>query len=204
MLEPVVRELGRTRLTTDATVAKVSIVGAGCATRRATPPACSGRSPTPGQHRDDLDLRGPDHLHDRRGPLETAPRAARGVRARAAGARRRRRGGRLTTRDVDGRGRHVVAAPSGSPPSSRPTTSCAAGWCGAPRSLRSGRRCAGRRPWPRGRSWIAPPSTALLLSPGFRPTWPWSRHSPGGSPRPSRWRWPRPARRTLAPTVRSP
>ena len=44
------------------------------------------------QHRDDLDLRGPDHLHDRRGrPRDRAARAARRLRARAPRAGRRRR-----------------------------------------------------------------------------------------------------------------
>ena len=45
MLEPVVRELGFRELTTDTAVAKVSIVGAGSRTRRATPRGCSGRWP---------------------------------------------------------------------------------------------------------------------------------------------------------------
>ena len=48
-LDPLVRELGARELTTDASVAKVSIVGAGPAQRaRAMPRGCSGRSPTPG------------------------------------------------------------------------------------------------------------------------------------------------------------
>jgi hypothetical protein len=64
---PVVRELGARELTTDASVAKVSIVGAGLHNAPATRRGCSGRSRTPGEHRDDLDVRGPDHLHDRRG-----------------------------------------------------------------------------------------------------------------------------------------
>ena len=67
-LEPIVRELGARELTTDASVAKVSIVGAGLHNA----PGLRGAHVRDArrrrrQHRDDLDLGGPDHLHHRRG-----------------------------------------------------------------------------------------------------------------------------------------
>ena len=46
VLEPIVRELGARELTTDASVGKVSIVGAGLHNAPATRPGCSGRSRT--------------------------------------------------------------------------------------------------------------------------------------------------------------
>ena len=83
---PVARELGLREITTDASVAKVSIVGAGIqnapgyAARMFARPRRRRR-----EHRDDLDQRDPDHAHHRRGQRRARPpRAARGVRARAA------------------------------------------------------------------------------------------------------------------------
>ena len=101
-LDPLVRELAARELTTDASVAKVSIVGAGLhnapgyAARMFGTLADAGR-----QHRDDLDLRGADHLHDRRGrPRDRAARAARRLRARTTREGRRHRcrrgGGRMS------------------------------------------------------------------------------------------------------------
>ena len=45
ILEPIARELGFREMTTDSAVAKVSIVGRGSRTPRATPRGCSGPSP---------------------------------------------------------------------------------------------------------------------------------------------------------------
>ena len=96
-LDPVVRELGARELTTDASVAKVSIVGAGLHNAPGYAARMFGTlADAEREHRDDLDLRGPDHLHDRRGRArDGAPRAPRGVRARAPRAGRGR-GGRLS------------------------------------------------------------------------------------------------------------
>ena len=41
-----------------------------------------------------------------------------------------------------------------------------------------------------GRTWVAPPGAALLLSLGFRPAWLPRRTASGGWPRSPRWRWP--------------
>ena len=68
VLEPVVAEMGARGLTTDPTVAKVSIVGAGLhnapGLRRAHVRHARRRGR---EHRDDLDVRGPDHVRDRGG-----------------------------------------------------------------------------------------------------------------------------------------
>ena len=172
-LEPVVRELGARELTTDASVAKVSHRRRRAAQRpglRGADVRDAGRRRR--QHRDDLDLGGPDHLHDRRGRArDRAARAARRLRARAPRADRRRR------RPADGRSppdRDAVPRPPGAlrPWSARPTTSCAAGWPTARRRSAS--------PSPTSRPPVAAaragrgsrrPARALLLSLGFRPTW---------------------------------
>ena len=76
ILEPIVRDLGARELTTDASVAKVSIVGAGLHNApglRGADVRDAGRRRR--QHRDDLDLGGPDHLHDRRGRARDRLRA---------------------------------------------------------------------------------------------------------------------------------
>ena len=101
-LEPLVRELGARELTTDASVAKVSIVGAGHP-QRAGLRRADVRDPRRRrrQHRDDLDVRGPDHLHHRRGrPRDRPARAPRRFELErpeavdtAAEAPARRRGG---------------------------------------------------------------------------------------------------------------
>ena len=103
--------------------------------------------------------------------LETALRALHdAVRAGAARADRRRRRSSRLSRRADGR--RSSRAWSDSPASARPTTSFATGWPAARR----------RSAWPSptsrppaagatGRTWIAPPGAALLLSLGFRPTW---------------------------------
>ena len=98
-LDPVVRELGARELTTDG-------VGRQGVDRRRRPAQRArlrgadvrdaGRCR--GEHRDDLDVRGPDHVHDRRGrSRDGAARAPSSLRARAArGGRRRVRGGRVS------------------------------------------------------------------------------------------------------------
>ena len=91
MLEPVVRELGARELTTDAVRRPRSrIVGAGLhnapGLRRAD---VRHARRCRREHRDDLDVGGPDHLHDRRGRASRAAlaRAPRRVRAGTARAR---------------------------------------------------------------------------------------------------------------------
>ena len=74
-LEPVVRDLGARELTTDASVAKVSIVGRGCTTHRLCGADVRDARRREREHRDDLDLRGPHHVHDRRGGAGDRARA---------------------------------------------------------------------------------------------------------------------------------
>ena len=78
-LDPIVRELGARELTTDASRGQGQHRRRGPAQRpglRGADVRDAGRRRR--QHRDDLDLRGPDHLHDRRGRARDGPaRAAR-------------------------------------------------------------------------------------------------------------------------------
>ena len=69
ILEPLVRDLGFRDVTTDSSVAKVSIVGAGHPERpRLRRPDVRHPGRRRDQHRDDLHLRDPDHDDHRRGP----------------------------------------------------------------------------------------------------------------------------------------
>ena len=97
LLEPLIRDLGFRDMTTDSSVAKVSIVGAGIQNapglRR---PHVRDARRRGDQHRDDLDVGDPDHHDHRRGPGGGGrPRPPRRLRARAA---RDRRGGRRRRR----------------------------------------------------------------------------------------------------------
>ena len=68
ILEPIIRDLGFREMTADSAVAKVSIVGRRHPQRTGLRrPDVRGAGGCLGQHRDDLDERGPDHLHHRRG-----------------------------------------------------------------------------------------------------------------------------------------
>ena len=173
VLDPVVRELGARELTTDASVGKVSIVGAGLhnapGLRRADVRDARRRRR---EHRDDLDVGGADHLHRRRGRARDGPaRAPRRLRARAAGGGRRRRGGLRRSARVPwtdsspGRERFAVVGS---------TNDVVRDWLadrharGLPRDRR---RADGR---PRAATAAAGwrrPAPPLLLSLGFRPTW---------------------------------
>ncbi len=97
LLEPLVRDLGFRDMTTDSSVAKVSIVGAGIQNAPGYAARMFGTLADAGhQHRDDLHLGDPDHDDHRRGPRRGGrPRPARRVRA---GAARDRRGGRRRRR----------------------------------------------------------------------------------------------------------
>ena len=101
LLEPLIRDLGFRDMTTDSSVAKVSIVGAGHPERAGLRgPHVRHARRRGNQHRDDLDLGDPDHHDHRRGPRGGGgPRAPRRVRA---GAARDRRGGRRRRRLTHG------------------------------------------------------------------------------------------------------
>ena len=147
------------------------------------------------QHRDDLDLRGPDHLHDRRGRARDRPaRAPRRLRARATRRRstRRRTGSRRPDRTGDS-----SRAASGSPASARPTTSSAAGWpTGTPEVCLA---VADEQTAGRGRDGRTLGRAARRRAPAVArvpPDLAGARTRPGGSPPSSRWRWPTPPRRS--------
>ena len=172
-LEPVVRELGARELTTDASVGKVSIVGRRAAQRAGLRrPDVRDARRRRRQHRDDLDLRGPDHLH--RSPRPSSrPRCARCTTpssssdpSRSTSPRRAAGASRAPMTAFLARRRAVRRA------SARPTTSSATGWPTATPEVClaiADEQTAGRGR--EGRTWVAPPGAALLLSLGFRPTW---------------------------------
>ncbi len=173
VLEPLVRELGARELTTDASVGKVSIVGAGSAQRaRLCGPDVRGPRRCRGQHRDDLDVRGPHHLHRRGGRAgNRTPGAPRCLRARAARGRRRRRG-RLRRADARAAMNRFLAR-SQRFPIVGSTNDVVRDWLaeGTPEVCLAiaDQQTAGRGR--EGRAWVAPAGTALLVSLGFRPTW---------------------------------
>ena len=76
LLDPVVRDLGFADMTTDAAVAKVSIVGVGHRQRAGLRGEdVRGARGCGREHRDDLHLGDPHHLHHRRGPGRARPPA---------------------------------------------------------------------------------------------------------------------------------
>ena len=169
ILEPVARELGFREMTTDSSVAKVSIVGAGIQNA----PGYAARMFAAlrrrrREHRDDLDLGDPDHDDHRRGrPRDRGPRAPRGVRAGAAGGDRSGRRRVIVTAAPPFLARHEQFAVVGS------TNDVVRSWlaAGEPEVCLAvaDEQTAGRGR--EGRTWTAPPGTALLLALGFRPTW---------------------------------
>ncbi len=148
------------------------------------------------EHRDDLDLRGPDHLHDRGGPAggrgSSPPRR---VRADEPGAGRRGRRGPVTAFPARQERFEQVAS----------TNDVVRGWlaAGTPEvclAVADEQRPAAGAPGGRGPPRRAPRSSSRSGSgrPGS------SRATPGGWRRSSRWRWPtRPSTSRVSATGRS-
>ena len=165
---------------------------------RATRPGCSRRSPTPSVNIEMIstsEIRITTIIAE--DALETAVRALHaGVRARAAGGDRSGRGRVTLTEAPPFIGRHQRFAVVGS------TNDVVRSWlaAGEPEVCLAvaDEQTAGRGR--EGRTWTAPPGSALLLSRSASDRPGSSRAASGSWPRSSAWRWPR--RRRSSPTCR--
>ena len=175
-LEPLVRDLAARELTTDASVAKVSIVGAGLHNAPGYAARMFGTlADNERQHRDDLDVRGPDHLHHRRGRSRDRPCGRSTTPSSSSGRRPSTRWPRPPHRRPRRPAELVAAFLSRQErfDSVTSTNDVVRGWladgvaevCLAVADEQTAGR--GRD----GRRWVAPRGAALLMSLGFRPDW---------------------------------
>ena len=192
VLEPIVRELGFREMTTDASIAKVSIVGAGLHNAPGYAARMFGTLADAGVN---IEMISTSEVRitctiaeDQLEAAATALHAAfalsepdRSRRPRDAGCRRtagRRRGDPAGRGDA--RAGRLTAAGAALPRQAGALRPGRVHPGRGPRlaGRRAARRSASRSPTSRptgrgrsGRTWIAPPGRALLLSLGFRPTW---------------------------------